>query len=128
MMCAALKEDKQTEMEMEIEFSMDSTIHQTLFQYFRKMHDRVSRISPCINFKAEEMESRRSLYGASLQGSSSQLIRQFVTFNRLAMSNSASITFQIQGCLVVIHASGRQKQRGKNLCIFVQIKVQNHIV
>ncbi|KAK8676031.1 hypothetical protein V6N13_034086 [Hibiscus sabdariffa] len=108
-MCAALKEDKQTEMEMmemEIEFSMDSTIHQTLFQYFRKMHDRISRISPCINFKAEEMESRRSLYGASLQGSSSQLIRQFVTFNGLAMSNSASITFQIQGCLVVIHASG----------------------
>ncbi|KAK8574659.1 hypothetical protein V6N12_062348 [Hibiscus sabdariffa] len=66
------------------------------------------------------MESRRSLYGASLQGSSSQLIRQFVTFNGLAMSNSASITFQIQGCLVVIHASVLDKKCDK---LIVQISM-----
>ncbi|GMI73210.1 hypothetical protein HRI_000990300 [Hibiscus trionum] len=65
------------------------------------MRDRISRISSFIKFKAIEMELRSILYGASMQGSSPQLIQRLITFNCVAMSNRAKTNFQTKSCLVV---------------------------
>ncbi|KAL4310513.1 hypothetical protein GQ457_01G039020 [Hibiscus cannabinus] len=129
MMCASVKQDKRTEAEVEadaeaeaeaeaetetkMEFSMASTIYHTLFQYFRKMRGRFSRISWCIKFKAKEMELRSSLYGVSMQGSSSQLIQHFISFNCVPMSNQARTTCQIQTCLVVVYSRPTETKEKK---------------